>query len=120
LVIWAARRALPEGTTPAACLRRPFVLVALGTVLLFAVVGNPALLAGILLLILGQATRERALALLGLLVSLGGLTVVFCDYDFSVAARAGLLVASGLVLLAARFVLWRLTVADARAKKGAA
>lgn len=120
LVIWAARQTLPEGTTPAACLRRPVVLVALGTVLLFAVVGNPALLAGLLLLILGHATREVLLTLPGLLVVVGGLSVVFCDYEFSMTARSGLLVASGLVLLAARFVLWRLTVADSRAQKGAA
>ena len=73
---------------------------------------SPGILAGFLLAALGHATRERLVAWLGLLVLVGAVFFFCCDYDLVLSARAGLLVASGLVLLGARFSLWRWTAKE--------
>jgi len=114
LTCWAARQAQPQAPDAWSPIKRPPVLVALGAIVLLGIVSSPGILAGFLLAALGHATRERLLALLGLLVLVGAVTLFCCDYELVLSARAGLLVASGLVLLSARFVLWRLTAPEAK------
>jgi hypothetical protein len=113
LACWIARQAEP-GASPGAATKRAPALVALGTVVLLGLVSNPGILAGFLLAALGHATRERLVAYLGLMVLAGALFFFFCDYNLVLSARAGLLVASGLVLLGARFLFWRLTASEAK------
>ena len=116
LTCWAVGRVANPPYTGAAT-KRPTVLVALGTIVFLGFVSTPGILAGFLLAALGHATRERLIASLGLLVLVGAVALFCCDFELVLAARAGLLVASGLVLLGARFVLWRLTAPEAKAGK---
>jgi len=123
LVRFAARQAGPAeaGVAQVTNLRyqRGPVLVALGTIVLLAVVANPGILAGLLLLVLGHAVRDIYPFAFGIVLLVGSLALFWCNLDMQLTARAGLLVASGLVLLGARFGLWRLEAHAAWARKEA-
>lgn len=86
--------------------REPVRLALAGTVLLGALFA-PGILAGLLLLVLGYARRERALAGLGALSLAGFLVLFYYDINLDLGTKSALLGASGLALLGAREVLRR-------------
>ncbi len=65
----------------------------------------PDLMLAPLLLVVGQARRERALYLLGMVTLAGGLAFTYPDVDGSLMFKAAVLFAAGLLLLGARLLM---------------
>ncbi|MBN2491120.1 MAG: DUF4401 domain-containing protein [Planctomycetes bacterium] len=88
-------------------LRHEPLLVAGAAAVLLAVVAPPGLLAAIGLLVLGHALGERVLVGLGVVFVPAYLIVYYTELELGLDRKAYLLMASGLILLAARWVLGR-------------
>lgn len=69
--------------------------------------GGPGLLAALFLLVLGHATGRRVLEVLGLVALPVFLFLFYHDLQVPLLAKSGIVIASGLVLLALRFFLMR-------------
>jgi hypothetical protein len=111
-LLWLVRLAAREAGRPDArkrdWLANDHMRVIVAAIVLLAVVGSPGILAGLLLLVLARATRDILPLAFGMILLAVSLVLFWCDLKVNLTARAGLLAASGLVLLGARSALWRL------------
>jgi len=96
-VAWAARGSINS---------EPVRLALAGAVLLAATFA-PGLPAGVALLVLGYARRERGLAALGIASFAGALVMLYYDLGVDLGTKSALLGLSGLLLLVVREVLRR-------------
>lgn len=81
--------------------KEPLMLASLGSVLL-GVISAPGLIVSIGLMVLGYAKHELLLLVMGGLLMPVFLFLYYYNLDFSLMAKSGVLVGSGLVLLAGR------------------
>jgi hypothetical protein len=88
-------------------LRREPVVVALGATLLLGTFTAPGLLAAIGILVLGYHRRERLLVGLGVAAFAGFLWDFYYSLQMDLGTKSALLMASGALLLAARWILSR-------------
>lgn len=79
----------------------PLMLAALGAVVL-AIISAPGVILSICLMILGYAKHEKLLTLMGILLMPQFIFFYYYNLDLSLMVKSGILVGSGLVLLAGR------------------
>ncbi|HEY3325363.1 MAG TPA: DUF4401 domain-containing protein [Planctomycetota bacterium] len=112
LTHWASQQS-PPGHEQTATERRLLLASYVG-ILILALLSNPGIMAALLLLILGHAAAERALVAAGFALLLISITILFANLQIRLTAMAGVLTATGLLLLCGWFVLWRLAPAPAQ------
>jgi hypothetical protein len=79
----------------------PLMLATLGAVLL-AILSAPGILLSICLMVLGYAKHEKLLLLMGMLLMPMFIFFYYYNLDISLMAKSGILIGSGVVLLAGR------------------
>ncbi len=81
--------------------REPLMPAALASVLL-GIISAPGVILSICLMVLGYAKHERLLLLMGILLSPVFIFLYYYNLDISLMAKSGVLIGSGIILLAGR------------------